>query len=268
MKDPIKNFVQEHREDFDHLEPSPEVLQRLKAQLRPTPVVKQSFFKRYQRTNWLAAASLLVGMIAIYLLTERQDAPTRDHASTVTQQPILPTPADSAVVRQAEKKSADHPTEDRLARQDARPKTGESLSAAQTGPAKPSPASLATRLADSSSASIRLAAILEIEQSGKMDDTIREMLAATMNKDGNTNVRLAALDVLSRHLQDPQVADVFASSLATQDDPLVQLGIVKVAAQIDQVGIEEALFALARDPYTFAAVRDEIYAVLLNQNKL
>ncbi|MBK1442204.1 hypothetical protein JHJ32_19565 [Parapedobacter sp. ISTM3] len=272
MNDPIKKFIQEHREAFDNLEPSADVLERLKAQLRPTPVVKKSFFKRYQRTNWLAAASLLVGMICIYLLTERQgqgETPP-DNSLAAAKQPIpaataepivvLPTAADSLATR-----TKSHPAANEGS---ALPKKRENLHVADMKRTKPAPVSLAVRLADSSSASIRLAAILEIEQSGKMDDKIRTMLSTTMNKDANTNVRLAALDVLSRYLQDADVAAVFASSLATQDDPLVQLGIVKVAAQIDHVGIEEALFALARSPYTFAAVKDEVYAVLLNQNKL
>src|SRR5690606_11473347 len=118
------------------------------------------------------------------------------------------------------------------------------------------------------SASTRLAAILEIEQSGRMDDSLRTMLSETMNHDGNTNVRLAALDVLSRHLNDPEVADLLATALTSQDDPLVQLGIVRIAAQIDHMGIEEALFTVARNPYTFTAVKDEAYAVLLHQEKL
>src|SRR5690606_12032638 len=122
--------------------------------------------------------------------------------------------------------------------------------------------------ADSTSASNRLAAILEIEQMERMDAQFVAMLSETMNHDGNTNVRLAALDVLSRHLDDPQVADVLATALTSQDDPLVQLGIVRIAAQIDHVGIEEALFAVARSPYTFEAVKDEAYAVLLYQEKL
>ena len=94
------------------------------------------------------------------------------------------------------------------------------------------------------------------------------MLSETMSHDGNTNVRLAALDVLSRHLDDPRVADLLAMALTSQDDPLVQLGIVRIAARIDHVDIEEALFAVARSPYTFEAVKDEAYAVLLHQEKL
>jgi hypothetical protein len=64
------------------------------------------------------------------------------------------------------------------------------------------------------------------------------------------------------------VADLLATALTGQDDPLVQLGIVRIAAQLDHVGIEEALFAVARSPYTFEAVKDEAYAVLLYQEKL
>jgi len=269
MNDPIKKFVQEHRDAFDHLEPSAGVLQRLQAQLGQAPVVKQPFFRRHARAAWLVAASLLAGVICTYMLVNTGTAPHREDLPQVAQQPAAQesaiTPEDRAQTTglQAGEAGETAPTD--------RAERPQMANISRTTPveqpvAKPRP--LASRLADSSSASIRLAAILEIEQSRRMDDRTLAMLSETMNRDGNTNVRLAALDVLSQHLHDPQVADVFTRSLIAQDDPLVQLGLVKVVGQIDNEGIEETLFALVRDPYTFAAVKDEAYAVLLRQNKL
>lgn len=263
MNDPLKKFVQQHREAFDRLEPPTGVLQRLQTQLKPEPTLPAAtrqapVLARYRRTAWLVAASLLIGLVCTYLFfdggwTQRHEEPQ------VVFQPIDREPINVEPHVAEETETPTVPPIEKSQQQEARNTVANR---------EPAPVPLAVRLADSTSASTRLAAILEIEQSERMNGHIVAMLSETMNHDGNTNVRLAALDVLSRHLDDPQVADLLAAALTTQDDPLVQLGIVRIAAQIDHVGIEEALFAVARSPYTFEAVKDEAYAVLLYQEKL
>ncbi|HWK99323.1 MAG TPA: HEAT repeat domain-containing protein [Parapedobacter sp.] len=266
MNDPLKKFVHQHREAFDQLEPPEDVLQRLQARLRPAPPRRRSAFRRFPRTAWLVAASLLIGVICTYLFLDNSRA-GRVHRPDIAQQVV-----DQPVVGKKTPALATPPIESSVTPEDLREtpvreplKQGHPKTVINEDSA---PVSLASRLADSTSASTRLAAILEIEQSERMNGQLVAMLSETMNHDGNTNVRLAALDVLSRHLGDPRVANLLAAALTSQDDPLVQLGIVRIAAQLDHVGIEEALFAVARSPYTFEAVKDEAYAVLLYQEKL
>lgn len=266
MNDPLKKFVNQHRESFDQLEPSEEVLLRLRAQLNRAatePEVTQPLLQRYRRAAWLAAASLLIGLVCAYLFVDRGALVQEGHPRLV-QQPVEKPRAESVATKEATSvvQEDETPTS---APVDALPQIVTPKTPVLQAPKQ---APLATRLADSTSASTRLAAILEIEQSQRMDAQYMAMLSETMNHDGNTNVRLAALDVLSRHLNNPQVVDLLAGALTSQDDPLVQLGIVRIASQIDHVGIEEALFAVARSPYTFEAVKDEAYAVLLYQDKL
>ncbi len=264
MNDPIKKFVEHHREAFDHLEPPAGVLQRLQGQLAPTPVVRKSPLIRYGRTAWLVAASLLVGVAAAYLLFGERTEPAPNDGQVAVQQemPAGIDTAPAAIPDTAERASSPaiagehHP----------RPTKPERVATTKRTSTTPRP--LADRLADSSSASTRLAAILEIEQDGRMDSQLREMLSRSLQTDGNTNVRLAALDVLSNHIDDQEVASLLTNSLISQDDPLVQLGIVKVAARIDDMAVEGALFALARDPNTFLPVKDEAYAVLLRRDRL
>lgn len=267
MNDPIKKFVHEHREAFDHLEPSDAVLQRLKDRLKPTPVVvRKSFFQRHPSAKWLVAASLLAGVLCAYWLLDGGKAMYPEAPRFAQQSKQQALPADTPNAPAADERTAALPVVREDPSQGSEEEQPRRIAVAET-PA-PRPPSLASRLADSSSASVRLAAILEIEQSRRMNDQLVAMLSETMNRDGNTNVRLAALDVLSQHLHEPTVTEVFTASLTMQDDPLVQLGLVKVVGQLDNTDIEETLFALVRDPYTFAAVKDEAYAVLLRQNKL
>jgi len=127
---------------------------------------------------------------------------------------------------------------------------------------------LYARLRDSSSASMRLSAVLEIERTGKINYNVLDSLAKTLNNDSNSNVRLAALNVIGQYANDKHATSLLVNSFSTQADPLVQLGLVGLLGKVDNVKVEHRLFALAEDPNTFAAVKDEAYVALLNQNKL
>lgn len=264
MNDPIKKFVQHHREAFDHLEPPDGVLQRLRGQLVPAPVAGKPLFRRYGGAPWLVAASLLVGILVAYLMFgERNELRPGDGEVAVRPHTPQVTDAVTAMIPDSNEQSNNPAI---THGQPARSAAPNRVAATKRPVVIPRP--LADRLADSSSASTRLAAILEIEESGRMDHEILDMLARSLHTDGNTNVRLAALDILSHHIDNQEVANLFANSLTSQDDPLVQLGIVKVAARIDDIAVEDALFALARDPRTFLPVKDEAYAILLHRDRL
>ncbi|WP_257667333.1 HEAT repeat domain-containing protein [Parapedobacter tibetensis] len=260
MSDPIKRFVQENREAFDHLEPSAAVLQRIKDQLEHKTVVKKGFFKRHEKAKWLVAASILLGLVFTYTLYDEGK----------------PTDADEPLhlVQKAAPKAADpepslaKTTEPPLATQDEAPKRKKRRAVPVYKAPEPLPQALHAQLVDSSSASIRLAAILEIERSGHMNDEILTALSKTIDQDGNSNVRVAALDVLGKYAHEPHIADLLIKSLGTQDDPLMQLSLINLLGGVDNKEVDETLFALTNDPRTFLAVKDEAYTVLLNQNKL
>jgi hypothetical protein len=137
----------------------------------------------------------------------------------------------------------------------------------QVGPVK-SESSIYRELKDSTSASVRLLAILKIEKTNRMNNKTLDMLSKTLNHDGNTNVRLAALGVLQKYSADKYASSLLVNSLNKQDDPMVQLGLVSFLGKMKNVEIGDKLYALANNPETFAAVRDEAYSVLLNQDKL
>ncbi|PPL01721.1 HEAT repeat domain-containing protein [Parapedobacter indicus] len=273
MKDDLKDFVNKHREEFDHLSPSADVFKRLHMQLKADgghTDKNESVFKRLPYLPWLAAASLLIATLSAYWLLNT-DRPTADRLLASNKpltgeqhQPTGHTPASTSTNPiETEAAAPLSPPVNAIANAGKNPQRR-----AKAVPTAPQTPSFATRLRDSSSASTRLAAILEIEQNRQLDNRSLTMLAQTLNRDGNTNVRLAALDVLSQHLDQPDIVDVFQKSLMEQDDPLVQLGIIKIVSQLDDGAIDRTLFSLAEDPYTFRAVRDEAYAVLLKKNKL
>ena len=265
MDDPLKKYVKENRDAFDQLEPSEAVLHRLRGQLKQEPIVKAGFFEKHRQRAWLVAASLLLGLAITYTLYRAGETPNPE-SHQMAQQATAPvskdtTPSTEPIVEEETEvtPSVERETQRQKPATPALPEPEVSASL---------PAALYAQLADSSSASTRLAAILEIERSGYMDDEVVGLLSSAMNQDDNSNVRIAALDLLGSYAHDPHVTELFIASLATQDDPFVQLGLIHFLKQIDNQEVDESLFALANNPGTFVAVKDEAYMALLNQNKL
>ncbi len=275
MDDPLKKYVQRNREAFDHLEPSADVLQRIKGQLTPRPIVKRGVFWRHSRRTWLVAASLLLGAILTYTWYDKTEVTLPEVNSRLAQEgsPGISSSGEvdgHTMITDAGSVPTQHikPENVQLVVQMAETKQVKVLDVPAAEAPTASFLALHAKLVDSSSASNRLAAILEIEKSGYMDDQLLIQLSNTMNQDGNSNVRMAALALLGRHAYEPHMTDLFVKSLATQDDPLVQLGLINLLGHVDDRAVDETLFALANDPNTFAAVKDEAYTVLLYQNKL
>lgn len=271
MEDKLKKFVQDNREAFDDLEPRDGLLQKIRAKQQERTAVKAKMVRFPKKRHWFVAASILLAMSMAYVLyrTTEETSPVNAHKQLV--QHTLP--------KEGEVKSKGEETGSLNVQHEKtgsgkgvvpsiKKRTRKAPARLKPEPEKQEAPSLYARLSDSTSASTRLAAILDIEKSGDMTDDMIERLSGTMNADGNSNVRLAALTLLSQYANERRVTDLFVKSLAIQDDPLVQLGLIHILGKVDNQEIDETLFALANDPETFRAVKDEAYAVLLNQNKL
>ena len=297
MNDPIKKFVEQHREAFDHMEPPSAVLEQLQQRLKAAKVIEEKkTVPLFNRTKWIAAASVFLAITAgLFLYNNTTD----DGSATVAVQPVSKTshidPVNSSKPKEAEKTAKtglsnsgevtvdqangkDHdiiPQQQMLAKQSV-PSATKNTKRVQAGIRQiganwkidRDTKDLYARLGDSSSSSVRLSAILDIEKTDRINENTLNNLAKTLNHDSNSNVRLAALQVMSQYSGDQYVSSLLVSSFATQKDPLVQLGLIGLLGKIDNVKVEDRLFALADDPNTFEAVKDEAYLALLNQNKL
>ncbi|MBK5278927.1 MAG: HEAT repeat domain-containing protein [Bacteroidia bacterium] len=96
-----------------------------------------------------------------------------------------------------------------------------------------------------------------------MDDEIVRALARSMNEDQNTNVRLAALEALSKFHQEPTVRGVLIESLSVQKDPVVQIALIQLLVQIKVKSVVKDLEQIADDPATLKAVKDEAYSGIM-----
>ncbi len=269
MNDPLKKFIEDNREDFDHLEPAADILQQIKGRLKPAVEEKVQVRKLYPVRKWMIAASVAAAaLITTYALqdTVKNNVPTNHITQHVLDKPsgsTIPTPkndvepAITLVKNKAVQKSSSHKKNIEL---NVQPQN-------EQAPTTLNP-DVYAQLTDSSSASTRLAAVLQIEKSDMISYKTIDMLASVVNNDANSNVRLAALNVMGKYVQDEHVSALLVKSLNTQNDPLVQVGLIGMLSKIENDNIDNKLFALVNDPTTFEAVKDEAYITLLNKNKL
>jgi Putative zinc-finger/HEAT repeats len=76
------------------------------------------------------------------------------------------------------------------------------------------------------SASERLQAVSYSRRSDQLDPQVMSALVHTLRYDGSVDVRLAALDALSRHGAQPQVHKGVVDALQEQQSPLVQVALI------------------------------------------
>ncbi|MBL7870053.1 MAG: HEAT repeat domain-containing protein [Cyclobacteriaceae bacterium] len=119
------------------------------------------------------------------------------------------------------------------------------------------------RLGDQQSASQRMVGVSVAYELETPDDQIVEVLVKTMNEDTNSNVRLAALDALSKFNTEDNVRQALINSLATQKDPVVQIALIQLLVKLKEDGVVKQLEKLTKDASTMKAVKDEAYTGIL-----
>jgi len=288
MNDPIKKFVEQHREAFDHMEPPANVLDQIKNRLKAQAGEEKKANEKkteeikivplFSRAKWAIAASILLTITTTYFF---YNGKTNTSDVDVIAQQSTPKAAHKTTVESSTNQQKKHDNASQAVNTNGEVAVNQEIAAKPTGIIKSRSAAKAiknpvdkqtkdlyARLGDSSSSSIRLSAILDIEKTNSINKNTINNLAKTLNHDSNSNVRLAALEVMGQYVNNKHVSSLLVSSFSTQNDPLVQLGMIGLLGKIDNVKVEDRLFALADDPNTFGAVKDEAYLALLNQNKL
>lgn len=84
---------------------------------------------------------------------------------------------------------------------------------------------LVLALLEQPSATKRLQAVNEVNKLGKITETIIKALFTTLNHDENVNVRLSAVEALSKYTEIPEVRKGLIASIILQDSPLVQIAL-------------------------------------------
>lgn len=120
-----------------------------------------------------------------------------------------------------------------------------------------------TMLDNHQSASQRVLGATVALKMDRPDDEIILALANAMNEDSNTNVRLAALDALSKFNKEQNVRKLLIASLTTQKDPIVQIALIRILVEIRAQGAVKELQRITTDEEMLKEVKDEAHAGIL-----
>lgn len=113
------------------------------------------------------------------------------------------------------------------------------------------------------SASQRIQGVNVALKIDRADDEVVRALSKMMNEDPNTNVRLAALDALSKFHEEPLVRKELIQALGKQKDPVVQIALIQLMVRMKEKGVAKDLERIIDDDETMKAVKDEAYSGLL-----
>jgi hypothetical protein len=118
-------------------------------------------------------------------------------------------------------------------------------------------------MGDQNSASQRMRGVNVALSYDYADNDVVNILVKTLNSDKNTNVRLAALDALSKFHQEPKVRTALINSLSKQDDPIVQIALIQLMVKMKEKGVLKDLNRIIEDSNSIKPVKDEAYSGIL-----
>lgn len=118
-------------------------------------------------------------------------------------------------------------------------------------------------LENEQSASQRIRGVNVAMNMSDADNEIVKALMNTMLSDPSTNVRLAALDALSKFQHDANVKKALIEALPRQRDPMVQISLIQLLVRMKEKQVVKDLQDIVDDGGAMKAVRDEAYNGLL-----
>ncbi|MEO7529849.1 MAG: HEAT repeat domain-containing protein, partial [Sediminibacterium sp.] len=196
----------------------------------------------------VAACIILLAGLGVFILT--QNGPVKEtNATAKTIQPApaviaspqtnLPEPTTAAILPDEKKHNEINIAEEQLTTQRH---------------------TLFAKLSDMGSPSQRMNAAAQAYQMKNADKEIVDALVKTMNTDPNTNVRLAALEALSRFHRESYVKKQLITSMQKQKDPMVQIELIDLLTKMKETTILKELDKMVKDGSTMEAVKDHAYS--------
>jgi hypothetical protein len=105
------------------------------------------------------------------------------------------------------------------------------------------------------SASFRLQTMNLAGEADSLDSNVADALFRTLREDESPNVRLAALEALSRFKDQPDIRQRLAGALRQQDDAFVQIGLIRVLTESGSPEARESIEELLLRPDVPAVVK-------------
>lgn len=278
MKDSLKKYIEDHREEFDTLEVPEDTFDKIMSKLNE-PVISEKTIPLFTWKKWIAAASIViifsVGSFALWNQKENEKSSIAIQEKTKAE--------DENLVEIIKPKNELETAKIMTTKQENSPKVFEknksnhskriaetknfvqdNNSANEYGLENARALEL---MADEYSASSRLEGISLINNFSPSDEKLIAILSEKALSDENTNVRLAAVEALSAHIENTTVRDHIRQIFLNQDDPFVQKELIAILAEKNPSKLNSEVSAKLREltlnPTTAAFVKDEAYAVLM-----
>jgi len=103
-------------------------------------------------------------------------------------------------------------------------------------------------LLEQPSANKRLQGVNEVIKMDEATESITRALFATLNNDSNVNVRLAAVESLSRYVDNPEVRMGLITSITQQNSPIVQIALADLMVALQEKEAIESMEELLKKP--------------------
>ncbi|REC40871.1 HEAT repeat domain-containing protein [Chryseobacterium sp. 5_R23647] len=278
MKDSLKKYIQDHREEFDTLEAPEDTFDKIMSRLNETAVSEEKTVPLFSWKKWSVAASVAVvfsvGLYAFWNHREGEKTMIAVHeklkengsaVDVLNQKNDLKTVKIETVIQQNTgkaftKNNSDYSQEiietKSLAQNDdlQNESNFDELKALEL-------------INNQHSASSRLRGIDLLKSFSASDEKIINILSEKALSDENTNVRLAAVEALSVHIENTEVSKNIRQIFLNQDDPIVQKELIAILSEKNPSKLNSEVSAklkeLTLDPTTAVFVKDEAYAVLM-----
>ena len=275
MKDSLKKYINDHRDEFDNLEVPDELFDNIMSKLdSSTPSVekKRSIFLL---KTWAIAASVAVILsLGIFNLWQEKEIDKTAIATKQTQKKEDEVLTDTSIVQEESETSI---IENKIQKNTAKVLANNSSDSPKQSIVNQNSilnyniendkANAIELLNKHFSASSRLQGIALVKRFSDYDSKIIELLSEKAISDENTNVRLAAVSALEIQHQNPAVTERIQQIFVQQNDPMVQKELISFLAEKPSSElspeVNTKLLALAQDPTTVDFVKDEAYAVLM-----
>ncbi|MNK10344.1 hypothetical protein D3C87_283680 [compost metagenome] len=253
-RDFFKQYIQKHKDAFENEALPPNMLGNILGNLKEREELKLQAKKKHRLTyTWLAVACSLFLALGAYLFVSQE---TKELAQPNTQ---IATNIPNAIEQPIVSKNEEAPIIENTV-----VKSTKQFAAHQ--PTVNPHQAIYDGLADSLSVASRLDAIIKAGTLTSLNDKLKTELCRAFDNDGNDNVRLAALEVLSKFSNDKYIQEQLMAGLSKEKDPVVQLELIKIMGNNSNPETTNKLIAMANNPFTVEAVKEQVYYALLTNN--
>ena len=275
MKDSLKKYINDHRDEFDNLEVPDELFDNIMSKLdNSTPSVGKTR-SIFPLKTWAIAASVAVILsLGIFNLWQEKEIDKTVIATKQTQKKEDEVLTDTSIVQEESETSI---IENKIQKNTAKVLANNSSDSPKQSIVNQNSilnyniendkVNAIELMNNEFSASSRLQGIALVKRFSDYDSKIIELLSEKAISDENTNVRLAAVSALEIQHQNPAVTDRIQQIFVKQNDPMVQKELISFLAEKPSSElspeVNTKLLALAQDPTTVDFVKDEAYAVLM-----